>query len=106
MAQSPVDLLREALARSGLSARQVARKSGVTESRLSDYLSGRHDPSATRLIYLLKNAGQQLQLQRDFDQNGLVLPELLDLADALSVGRSSTKPAFLPTFNELVSAGG
>ncbi len=102
--------------RSGLSARQLAVRAGVSEGRISDYLHGRHDPGVRRLLALLAAADHTLAVMpvadaldrtNAFDRNGLVLPELLDLADALAVGAPSIPPRPAPPrFGDLVAPGG
>lgn len=99
-------LFREALARSGLTARELSRRTGVTEGRISDYLSGRHEPGANRFIQLLRAAGYRIHLEASRDRNGLALAELLDLGDALAVGGETPKPERLPSFSDLLSAHG
>lgn len=102
----PATLLREALSRSGLSARELARRTGVTEGRISDYLSGRHDPGANRFIQLVRAADFGLRLEPNRDRNGVVLAELLDLGDALAVGGEAPKPERLSSFSELLGEHG
>ena len=110
MEVSAASLLRAALRRSGLSARELSARTGVSEGRISDYLHGRHDPGVRRLLVLLEAAGHTLAVvpaAKAFDRNGLVLPELLDLAEALAVGARSGSPRPAPPrFRDLVATGG
>lgn len=102
MTREPSRLLDDALRRSGLSARDLARRTGVAESRISDYRAGRHDPGASRLLELLAATGADVRLGANFDRNGLILGELFDLADALAAGGSVTRDERIPSFRELV----
>lgn len=106
MASVASDLLRRALARSGLTARQLAIETGISEGRISDYLSGRHDPRASRLAELLEAAGHQLSAVPRLDRNGILLAELLELGDALSVGQERRPRPLPPLFKELVRPDG
>ncbi len=106
---SAAALLREALKRSGMTARALALRTGVGEGRMSDYLSGRHVPGSDRLLAMVAATGQRLCLEAvpNFDRNGLVLPELLDLADAVAVDRGRPRREDrLPLFGELVAGRG
>jgi len=96
-------LLGSALDRAGLNARELSRRSGVAEGRISDYLSGRHDPGVARLSVLLAACGYELRLVPRRDHNGLVLAELL--ARAESAGKARTAQPEPPTWAELVPAG-
>jgi transcriptional regulator with XRE-family HTH domain len=101
-------LLRTAMDRAGMSARQLAAKSGVSEGRVSDYLHARHTPGAAQLLRLLAATGHSLEVVPDLDANGLVLPEVLELGQALGVTRPASRadPARsqLPSFSELVAS--
>lgn len=101
MRRTPAGLLDEGLRLKGISGSELSRRSGVAESRISDYRSGRHDPAAGRLIELLEAAGLDLSVRANFDRNGLILAELFELSDALSVGTVASRPARLPSFAEL-----
>jgi transcriptional regulator with XRE-family HTH domain len=95
-------LLREALDRSATSARRLAELTGVHEGRISDYLRGRHVPRGDQLLRLVRALGFDLRLTPDLSRNGIVLAELLDLADALAVGAVERPPAPLPRFQDLI----
>lgn len=95
-------LLREALDRSGTTARRLAELAGVHEGRISDYLHARHVPGGDQLLRLVRALGFDLRLAPDLSRNGIVLAELLDLADALAVGSSGPPPAPLPRFRDLI----
>lgn len=99
-------LLRTSLRESGLTARQLAARTGISEGRISDYLSGRHTPGSAQLQRMLAATGHGLRVVRDLDANGLILPELLDLSDAVAVDRGRPGRAEkLPLFRELVAPG-
>ena len=106
MAKAPGRLLDDALRCSGLSARDLAGRTGVAEGRISDYRAGRHDPGASRLLELLKAAGMEVRLGANFDRNGLILGELFDLADALAAGGFATRDERIPSFSELTRGHG
>ncbi|HVA44031.1 MAG TPA: helix-turn-helix transcriptional regulator [Acidimicrobiales bacterium] len=92
-------LLSSALDRAGLNARELSHRSGVAEGRISDYLSGRHDPGVARLAVMLVACGYELRLAPRRDGNGLVLAERLDEAGPLP----QPEP---PTWAELVPGRG
>lgn len=95
------------MGRSGLKARQLAASTGISEGRISDYLSGRHRPGSAQLARMLAATGHRLRLERDLDRNGLALAELLDLADALSVDHERPgRQDDLPLWRDLVGARG
>ncbi|HZU72107.1 MAG TPA: helix-turn-helix transcriptional regulator [Acidimicrobiales bacterium] len=106
------ELLRLARTSAGLTLRQVADRTGVAESRLSDYERGRHQPSAAMLARLLEATGHQLVARRrpgpDPFRNGAVLADLLSFVDAVPFsamhersGRTRARP---PTWAEVLSA--
>ncbi len=103
-------MIREALRNSGMTARRLSEVAGVSEGRISDYLSGRHDPGTARLARLLEGTGHALAvvpMDRSFDRNGIVLAELLDLGDALAIGaRPTGEREPLARFADLVAARG
>lgn len=102
-----VDLLRRAMARSGTTSRRLAARTGVSEGRISDYLSGRHTPGAARLARLVAATGHRLEVVRDLDANGLVLPELLALADAVALDPARpTRDEEPPIFRQLLAGRG
>ncbi|MHB1446057.1 MAG: helix-turn-helix domain-containing protein [Acidimicrobiales bacterium] len=103
MKEAPA-LLSSALDRAGLNARELSRRSGVAEGRISDYLSGRHDPGVARLAVLLTACGYELRLAPRRDGNGMVLAELLAGAESRSAGAGPPPPE-PPTWAELVPAG-
>ncbi|MGH9056030.1 MAG: helix-turn-helix domain-containing protein [Acidimicrobiales bacterium] len=98
-------LLKEALRRSGMTARELSVRTGVAEGRISDYLKGRHDPGLTRALHLVESTGFTFALVPDRDRNGIVLAELLDLADALAVGTPRTRRGSPPRFADLLGGG-
>lgn len=107
MDEGAAGLLREALRQSGMTARRLSARTGISEGRVSDYLRGRHTPGSGQLLRMLAATGRRLEVVPDLDGNGLVLPELLDLADAVAVdahrpGRAERPPLF----RELVAPRG
>ncbi|MHB8438361.1 MAG: helix-turn-helix domain-containing protein [Acidimicrobiales bacterium] len=103
MGETPRGLLYRALQRSGMNARQLAKATGISEGRISDYLSGRHIPGGAQLLRLLSATGYRLELVPDSDGNGIILAELLDLVDAIEVGAPSWRERPLPPpFAELL----
>ena len=87
---SAADTLRRARTETGLSVRQLARRSGVAESRISDYEHGRHQPSVAMLQRLLDATGHELIAVRrpriDPERNGRAFADVLSLADAIPFG--------------------
>ena len=110
-------MIREVRQRAGLSQRQMSRLTGITESRISDYENGRHQPSASMLQRLVEAAGHDLvavprasgPAPLDPKRNGRILADLLSFVDAVpfadlrregdDIGRT---PA---TWAQLVGAG-
>ncbi len=97
-------LLYSALDRAGLNSRELSRRSGVAEGRISDYLSGRHDPGVDRLAVLMAACGYELRLTPRRDGNGSVLAQRLDEADAGAADGGESVPPEPPTWAELVPA--
>ncbi len=101
-------LLRLALQRSNMTARQLAQKTGVSEGRISNYLHGKHDPTVGQFAKLCNALGVSLSLTgvvEANDHNGITLAQLLDLSDAILVGTIRRSPRDLPgTFHELINA--
>lgn len=56
------DLIRRARERSGLTQAALAQRSGVPQSVISEYETGRRDPSVTALDRLVGAAGMRLSL--------------------------------------------
>ena len=106
------EILRAARRAAGLNVRQLARASGVAESRISDYEHGRHQPSAAMLDRLLRATGRELGARPlspiDPARNGAVLADVLSLADAVpspaALGRQGRPPP--PRWRDLVPAPG
>lgn len=106
MESEVVLILRSALQRSGLTARQVAQRTGIAEGRVSDYLHARHTPGAAQLLLLLRATHHAVELVPDRSENGFVLAELLDLADAYAVDAERPLPAGEPPlFSDLLRRG-
>jgi transcriptional regulator with XRE-family HTH domain len=102
--------LRTARTEAGLKVSDLARRSGVAESRISDYEHGRHEPSAAMLRRLLDATGHDLLAVRrrrvDVDRNARVFADVLSLVDAMPFdamhrrsGRARSAP---PTWAELL----
>lgn len=105
--RAAAELIQRAMHRSSLSARRLAVRTGISEGRISDYLSGRYSPGSEQLVRIVEATGHQLALQPDFDANGLTLPELLGLAEALSVDpERPARTEHLPRFRDLITARG
>lgn len=102
--ETAAGLVSRALSRSGVTARQLASSAGLSEGRLSDYIHGRHSPGTDQLIRIASAAGLQLELVPNFDSNGVLLADLLDLGGALTAGGKSRWPPVPPRFGELVGA--
>ncbi len=101
-------LLKQALRRSNMTARQLAQKTGVSEGRISNYLHGKHDPTVEQFAKLCNALGVNLTLTKVVqanDDNGITLAQLLELSDAILVGAIRRNPRDLPgTFHELINA--
>lgn len=70
------DLLREARTRARLSQTDVERRSGVPQSVISAYESGRREPSVQTLARLVNATGYQLELRlAPMADQGLGLPD-------------------------------
>lgn len=112
---SAADTLRRARTEAGLSARELSRRSGVAESRISDYEHGRHQPSVAMLQRLLDATGHELlALPRvrviDPERNGRVFADVLSLVDAIPFGdlrkqSRGTRPE-PPRWSDLVGGAG
>jgi transcriptional regulator with XRE-family HTH domain len=107
---SAADTLRRARTDAGLSVRELARRSGVAESRISDYEHGRHQPSVAMLQRLLDATGHDLIAVRrggvDPERNGRVFADVLSLVDAIPFGdlqrRSGRTRPDPPRWSDLV----
>lgn len=62
MTRRPGEVLREARERSRLSQTDVARRSGVAQSVISAYESGRRQPGVQTLARLIRATGHELEL--------------------------------------------
>jgi transcriptional regulator with XRE-family HTH domain len=79
-------LLREARKRAGLTQTQLAQRSGVAQSTISAYESGRREPGVEALRRLLQAAGFDLTIKRRMptpEEAGRQLYEVLELADII-----------------------
>ena len=107
------EILWRARREAGLTGRQLARASGVAESRISDYEHGRHQPSAAMLQRLLDATGHDLVAARrtrvDQERNARVFADLLSVVDAIPFAamheRSGRVRPDPPRWTELVRGG-
>jgi transcriptional regulator with XRE-family HTH domain len=79
-------LLREARERAGLTQQQLAERSGIAQSTISAYESGKREPGVDALERLLDAAGYELTLRRRLptpEQSGRQLYNVLELADTI-----------------------
>lgn len=85
------DILRAARRESGLRLRDLAGRTGVAESRISDYEHGRHQPSVAMLQRLLDATGHELVAVRrpaiDVERNAKGFADLLTFVDAVPFDR-------------------
>lgn len=87
-AGSAAALIADALARSGLSQAQLARRAGIPRSVLNVYLRSHREPGADTLIRILAAAGCELQLAErrppvDPERAEKILVQVLGLAEVL-----------------------
>ena len=84
--------------------RELARVSGVAESRISDYEHGRHQPSVAMLERLLVATNHTLvpiwRSPIDVARNARVFADVLSLADAIPP--SPSRRPLPPTWSELI----
>lgn len=81
-------LVKDILARSGLSQAELARRAGMPRSVLNVYLRGRREPGTDALLRLAAAGGLDIQLQErkppvDPERAGRILVQVLELAEAL-----------------------
>ncbi|HVT77532.1 MAG TPA: helix-turn-helix transcriptional regulator [Acidimicrobiales bacterium] len=79
-------LIREARERAGLTQAELAARSGVAQSTISAYESGKREPGVEALERLLDAAGYELTIRRRMptpEQAGRQLYEVLELADTI-----------------------
>lgn len=92
--------IREALERSGLSLRELARRAGTSHATISTYLSGRKVPRSDTLERIVRAAGFALDRElvpradayHEREDKGRELRDVLDLADALPSRHEPTMP--------------
>lgn len=104
-------MLRKARRDAGRSQRDVARLTGVPESRISDYEHGRHQPSAAMLQRLLAATGHELIAARrrspDPERNARVFADVLSIVDAVPFGLMQDERVHRlpepPTWSEVIS---
>lgn len=88
VANSAAGLISDALARSGLSQAELARRAGIPRSVLNVYLRGHREPGAEALARIVAAAGCELRLSErrppvDPDRAEKILVQVLGLAGAL-----------------------
>jgi transcriptional regulator with XRE-family HTH domain len=79
-------LLREARERAGLTQQQLAERSGIAQSTISAYESGKREPGLSALRSLLLAAGFDLTLRPRNptpEEAGRQLYEVMELADTI-----------------------
>lgn len=83
--QTASSLLRRARRASGSTQEALARRAGISQSVLSAYERGRRQPSVAAAARILEAAGFAFELRARLHpaRAGVLLPQLLDLADAL-----------------------
>ena len=84
-------LIREARERAGLTQAELAARSGVAQSTISAYESGKRDPGLKVLSKLLDASGFGLALRprRPSDEEaGRILADVMDLADTIMRARA------------------
>ncbi len=90
------DVLREARERAGLTQTELAERSGVAQSTISAYESGKRDPGWRLLSKLVQAAGYEVVLQSRRptpEETNRTLMDVLELADLLPQrGRPSPMP--------------
>lgn len=88
IAGSAATLVSDALAQSGLSQAELARRAGMPRSVLNVYLRGQREPGADALMRIAAAAGCKLQLTErrspvDPERAEKILIQVLGLAEAL-----------------------
>jgi transcriptional regulator with XRE-family HTH domain len=99
-------MLRQLRERSGLSQAELAEVSGVAQPTISLYETGRREPGADVFLALVHATGHTLDprpIRRPMPgkQVGELLPQLLDLADAIP-RRHPPEPLAFPPFASVV----
>jgi transcriptional regulator with XRE-family HTH domain len=92
-----------ARARSGLSQRELAQRSGTSAAAICQYEGGQRTPRVDTLARIVEAAGASLVFELrwpqrttlDLERNGRILADLLDLADHLP-RRSKPRLEFPP----------
>ena len=83
-------LIREARERAGLTQQQLAERSGIAQSTISAYESGKREPGVAAMDVLLAACGFELTLRERMPtpaQAGRILYEAIELADAIQQGK-------------------
>ncbi len=97
-------LLREARGRGQLSQRALARRTGVPQSLICAYETGRRQPGADMLLRLLRSTGHELALSSTVEasrESAAKLEQVCALAMALPSRPSG--PLLYPTWRSLTS---
>jgi transcriptional regulator with XRE-family HTH domain len=95
-------LLREARERAGLTQQQLAERSGIAQSTISAYESGKREPGVDALGRLLRAAGYELTFRRRMpspEEAGRQLYNVLELADTIrraKRGRPRSRASLAP----------
>jgi len=94
-----------------MTLRRLADATGVSESRISDYEHGRHEPSVAMLQRLLEATGYELcavpvSAGAAIDGNGVIFADALTVVDAIASDRAGRAVALRhdapPTWKELI----
>ena len=88
-------VVASALASSGLSQAELARRAGLPRSVLNAYVRGTRDPGAAALERIVAAAGRELRTaprvrQVEPERAGRLLVQVLELAEALPSRRRGT----------------
>lgn len=61
---SAEQIITHCMMHAGLSAKELSRKAGVAESTIWSYLSGKSDPSYTKMEKILKACGYRMYVEK------------------------------------------
>ena len=95
------DVVPALLAASGLSAAELARRSGVSRASVSEYVHGHRRPSTAQVERLAAAAGLRtdVRLRPEWEPRRALLEDVLALADALPL---RPQPAATTSWRDLV----
>lgn len=104
------EIVRAARLRAGLTQSELALRCGVSQSRLSAYELGRHDPTFATLVRIVEATGHELTVRRRVDRaaNADRLAQLLSFNDAVPFAARHEAAELdepVPTFARLVERG-